>query len=242
MYKKFFLNLSQAYKEAFLDIFFPKRCIVCGKYGLFLCSECSKTIKIFKTPTCYYCGKITKFCVSCSSCKNKNKSNLNGIYYAASFKEGCVKEIVHYFKYNGISELSGLLSSIMAKRLENNLPKGNPVVVPVPLSLKRERKRGFNQSELIARKISEKLHLNGGTALAKIRDTSSQVQSQGKEIRSKNLRDSFICTDKELIENKTILLVDDIITTGSTLEECAITLKKAGAKKVYGAVIASARY
>jgi len=241
MDKKLKKLFGYLYFTLFINIFFPKRCIICGKYGLFLCGKCVKNVVIFRTPVCFYCGKITKYGESCSSCKKIHNSSLDGIIYSSSFNEGNTKEIIHYLKYNGIIELSTILSAIVLERIKNKLPKGKIVVVPVPMFIKKERSRGFNQSELIAREVSMFLGLHGGLGLKKVRSTSSQAESS-RETRMKNIKNSFVCDDVELIKDKTVLLIDDIVTTGSTLEECAQTLKNSGAKRVYGVVIASAKY
>ena len=121
--------------------------------------------------------------------------------------------------------------------MKNRIPPAPLVVIPVPLHKNRQDLRGFNQSELIARKLSKKLNLPGGCALARTKDTEAQV-SLSREFRLTNLVGAFTCTDKEFITGKNILLVDDVATTLSTLNECARALKDAGAKKVWGIVVA----
>jgi ComF family protein len=155
--------------------------------------------------------------------------------------------MIHEFKYNGIVELSEMLAELMVERLKSKLPAGGIVVVPVPLHKKRQGLRGFNQSELLARYVSKRLNLPGGTALARTRNTDPQVGKSGM-YRKTNLKGAFEVLDPELVSNKTVLLIDDVATTGSTLNECAKILKssglpaealaKAGAKAVWGVVVA----
>lgn len=194
-------------------------------------------IEFFITPTCAKCGKITQFGQYCSACKQKIETNLAGLIVAASYDAGPVKEMIHHLKYSGFSEFVDLLVELIYQRLLNKLPKGNIEVVPVPLHRSRESMRGFNQAELIARQLSKKLNLTGGNFLRRTKNTEPQVTLSGQK-RRENLINSFICEEPKEVEGKTILLIDDVTTTGTTLNECARVLKDAGAKSVWGVVVA----
>lgn len=240
----------------FLNIFFPKYCLGCGKCGSLLCFSCAGEIEKVKTPTCFYCGKITPKGKLCLNCRSREKSELSGIIICAHYQAGPVKEMIHQFKYGGLTELSEILGELVVLRLKIGLPTGsstpgvnrirhprgdpagraNLVVVPVPLHKKRQGYRGFNQSELLARYISERLNLPGGLALARTKNTDPQVGKSGMH-RKTNLKSAFEVGDADLIFGKTVLLIDDVATTGSTLNECAKVLKSAGAKTVWGVVI-----
>ena len=113
----------------------------------------------------------------------------------------------------------------------------NTVIVPVPLHRNRLNLRGFNQSELLARYLSKRLDLPGCDALVRRLNTMNQVGLQ-REKRLSNLDGAFDCSDKEYILGKNIILVDDVVTTGATLNECAKVLKQFGAKKIVGVVLA----
>lgn len=221
----------------FLDIFFPKRCVNCGEGGCFVCYECANKIEIIQTSTCPVCGKISKFGQFCSSCKTKSQLALSGLIVAARYDAGPIKEMIHHFKYSGFTGLADSLSEIICLGLRKNLPKGPLVIVPVPLHKNKEGIRGFNQSELISREISRNLKISGGCAISRIRDTRTQV-SLNKHDRMENLIGAFRCVDKEFIEGKNILLIDDVATTFTTLNECAKVLKDTGAKKIWGVVVA----
>lgn len=224
-------------RDFILDIFFPKRCVQCGTFGGFVCFECVGKIEKYKTPTCPECGRITEFGQYCSRCKARTGTHLSGLIIAAKYEAGPVKEMVHHLKYSGITALADLLGELVVERLDGKLPKGDLITVPVPLHKKREAERGFNQSELLARYISKRLDIPGGIALLRMRRTESQVKLSGME-RRRNLVGVFQCVDPELIDKKTVLLIDDVTTTGSTLNECAKVLKAAGAKAVWGVVVA----
>lgn len=218
-----------------LDLLFPRRCVVCGQSSAYICFACANEIQYLKTPVCLKCGKITKNGEFCSTCRSKY--HLYGIIYSTTYDCAPVKELLHHLKYNGIVEIGELLGDILAARLIGRLPFKNMVVVPVPLFRKREQQRGYNQAELIARRLSKRLNLPGGLALERIKNTSTQVGLHKKE-RELNVAGDFKCIDSELITGKVVILVDDVVTTGSTMNECAAVLKAAGAKKVIGAAVA----
>jgi ComF family protein len=162
---------------------------------------------------------------------------LKGLIVAAKYDVGPTKEMIHHLKYSGFTELVPLLSEIIIHRIKNNLPKKDLIIVPVPLHKKREAQRGFNQAELIGRELSKRLDIPGGLALSRTRNTQSQVKLVRKD-RKDNLVGAFACEDPEIICNKCVLLIDDVTTTGTTLEECTKVLRKNGAREVWGVVIA----
>lgn len=233
----YFKQITLDIGNLFLNTFFPKHCVGCGRYGSFLCFNCAKNIEKVMTSTCYFCGKITNGGKTCPNCRQKERSVLSGIILCANYKKGPVKEMIHQLKYNGILEYADMLGELMVERLRGKLPKGEVVVVPVPLHRRRQGGRGFNQSELLARYVSKRLKLPGGLALSRIINTDPQVGKSGI-YRKTNLAGAFIVDDIDLIKDKTVLLIDDVATTGSTLNECAKVLKSSGAKSVWGVVVA----
>ena len=225
------------WEDIFLDIVFPKRCVDCGKEGSFVCYDCAGKIEIIKTMTCAVCGKISKSGQFCPACRTKWGLELSGLIAAARYDIGPTKEMIHHLKYSGFTELADPLSEMIYQSLRNHMPKGNCVAVPVPLHKNREAVRGFNQAELIVRDLSKKMHLHGGLAISRIKDTETQV-NLNRTLRQHNLSGAFVCTDKNLVKDKNVLLIDDVATTLSTLNECAKVLKEAGAKKIWGVVVA----
>lgn len=224
--------------SVFLNIFFPKRCVDCGKPApSFVCMDCAPKIEKIKTSVCPACGKISQFGKFCQNCRAKEKPHFSGLIVAARYEQGPIREMIHHLKYSAITDLAEPLSELVCERLERDMPKGGLVVVPVPLHKKRELSRGFNQSELIARFVSNRLNIPGGLALKRVKNTDSQVSLSG-DLRRINMVGAFQCVDIELILNKTVLLIDDVTTTGSTLNECAKILRKNGAKQVFGVVVA----
>lgn len=222
--------------DIFLDLIYPKLCINCGKYGSFLCANCYKEIEICYTDTCFYCGRIAPNGKICSACKRKLKPYFDNAWWCGSFK-GTLKQSIHCYKYDGIIGLSEILSYLIYKRLVKKDLIAESVVVPVPIHRTKELQRGFNQSELLARSVSKMFGINGGLALKRVKNTKTQVGLR-KDQRINNIAGSIVCVDKDLINKKIVLLVDDVATTGATLNECAKALKESGAERIVAVVLA----
>ena len=144
--------------------------------------------------------------------------------------------MIKHYKYEGYSELSETFCDALKVNLQSFI-KNDYLIVPVPIHISRERQRGFNQSELIARGLSNRLGMNGAIALERRKKTESQV-GKSREERINNLKDAIVCVDTEIIAGRKILLIDDVVTTGTTLNECAKSLLDGGAKRVDVLVIA----
>lgn len=220
-----------------LDIFFPHKCIICGTFGNYYCDACVETVEKIYTATCPECGKISKNSKYCTACRNKVKPSINSIAVTCSYQSETVKKLIHDFKYLGITALSECCVDLMYQKLSKQKLSNNLVIVPVPLHRYKYNRRGFNQSELLARGLSDKLKAPGGNALLRHRNTRNQVGLKRHQ-RLSNLFNAFSCVDPELVIGKEVLLVDDVMTTGTTLNECAKVLRSAGAKKVFGIVLA----
>jgi len=204
-----------------LDFFFPKKCVGCGKEGVWLCEDCYAQILLKDLPFIRLAG------------------DLDGVVYGSVF-EGILREAIHVFKYEGVKELVTPLSQLLAQRFrETGLDFGRVSLIPVPLSKRKELERGFNQAGLLAEAVGKKLGFGVLTGvLIKTKDTVSQTALKEEE-RKENVKGSFdFVGEKRLVKGKVLWLVDDVMTTGSTLNECARVLKKAGAKAVWGLVVA----
>lgn len=222
----------------FLDLLFPKKCVICNCYGNWICSDCLKDIHLIKTDVCFYCGKISDRGKICNRCRRPD--GLSGIISSIAYDSKAAKELVHNLKYMSIKDIAQLLGEFMVQRVRaSKLILDGFVVVPVPSHKKRQSARGYNQAELLARYLCFRTGLSGGSVLDKIRETKPQV-SFGRELRLKNIEGSIFCVDAEFILDKKVLLVDDISTTGATLSECAKILKQNGAKEVWALVVAHA--
>lgn len=229
-------------KKFILDLLFPKFCINCQKERTYLCQDCFSLIDISEIQYCPFCAfpKIVLDGKTCNSCRNSKK--LTGLYSAASYDNFIVKKLINQFKYGAyIKELAKPLSSLIIAHLINLNKTSNFfdfILVPVPLHKKKLKQRGFNQANEIAKELSKFLKIPlFDEVLIKMKQTPAQVELE-KEEREKNIKGVFLCQKPELATGKKILLVDDIFTTGSTMEECALILKQAGAKEIWGVVIA----
>jgi ComF family protein len=219
--------------ENFLDLLFPPHCVNCGKIGIFLCEDCSGKILQVKSQTCPTCNRISKTGTTCPSCRRK--SSLNGAISYGYFKDPILKEIIHGYKYQRIGALSKTLASFLVDLIREEEVTFD-VVTFVPITKVRESWRGFNQAELLAKEITREFEVPL-VKLIKTKETKTQVGLTRKE-RLKNVSGSFRILKPANLAGKKVLLVDDVITTGTTLSECAKILKKARAKRVQAVVIA----
>jgi len=222
------------YLKAIWDIIFPKKCINCGREGQYLCDDCLSLIEINPFNYCL-CERMEKR-NKCDNCKDKN---LDKILSATSFNGKIIKETIHKFKYGCIEELKVPLSLLLLNHLQIidcQIDKSF-VIIPVPMHDKKKRRRGFNQSEEIAKIISEATTIPLSTTLVKIKETKPQMELNRIE-RIENIKNCFEIKNKKEVENKKIILLDDVYTTGTTMDECAKVLKENGAKEVWGLTIA----
>ncbi len=233
-------------KLAVLDVFFPINCIGCGIEDVWICDMCIKKIKIRDQQFCPICEKIItpdgQVCFAC-----KKISALTGMLVATSYQESIISKAVHLFKYRFVQELHVQLSEIVSKAIQSyELPLPD-LIIPIPLHAKRLRWRGFNQSTLLANDLARKLLPDSqlelrDDILIRNRYTSPQMAIKDHHARNLNIKGAFTVTDKSIIKDKKILLIDDITTTGFTIFECASVLKAAGAKEIYAVVIARQEY
>ena len=214
--------------ENVLDWIYPPVCVNCGKAGALLCDEClSKLPKVGKH-FCSLCGKPLQprhFCRHCGNAEFHFKASRAPYLY-----DGPVSVMIKKLKYSGMLGLVPLLSGLLADYWKE-LNWDPDLIVPVPLSKKRRGERGFNQSEMIGRDLSRRIGVRcDPRALMKQRDTVQQVGLDAAE-RRENLSGAF-AAEPSLVREKQILLLDDVMTTGSTFSECTNVLLEAGAKSV----------
>ena len=233
-------ELIKSVKNICSDIIFPENitCYICGgelnEEKNHICNKCYNQLPIIKKH-CEKCGceiYSGKYCVRC-----KNAAlNIDRCFTVCSYDD-FVKGIIYRFK-NGDRYLGTLLADIMA----NGLKKSNiafDIITCVPVTLKVLKFRGYNQSILLAQNIARQLNLPLDIfSLQKVKDTEFQKDLNAKQ-RLKNLENAFKITDDNIFKDKTVLLIDDVITTGSTLSACGEALKLKGAKTVYCATFAA---
>ena len=198
-----------------LNLTLPEKCLGCQrKNNGYLCPEC-----LNKIPPCF---------------------DNSSILAAAAYQSPVVKKAIWLLKYRRAKKLAEPLAELIFLRIFSSSPQyRHPVsvldtlIIPIPLSKKRLRERGFNQAELIANLLAEKMSVKiACNILEKIKHTETQVKVKNRENRLKNLKGTFKVSHPRLLKEKTIILVDDVATTGATLFEAGRVLKKSGAKKV----------
>ena len=216
-----------------LDFFLPQNCLGCGREGRVLCLSCIAKLPRISPPLCHLCGLPSQG-LKCPDC-SRQKPAFDGLRSPFCFDK-LVREVIHQFKYHNIRCLAEPLAIELVKYMQQN-PLPSELVVPVPLHPYRLRKRGYNQSELVARYMGRMLGLKVDTkSLRRIVNTKSQAMLEKALLRHKNMKDAFVSSSP--VQGKKILLVDDVSTSGSTLNSCASALKKAGAASVWGLTIA----
>jgi competence protein ComFC len=186
-----------------------------------------------QTPTCFFCQTISEDGKTCSRCRAH--SSLTGVV-VFGYHDGVLKDAVHAVKYDFITELAEPLGVLLALSLYAKFGNSQVQIVPIPLHRRRLAQRGFNQSELMARAVAERLMVPVATDLVRTKNTTPQVELSGKA-RRENMNGVFSWKGQPLM-GKTVLIVDDVATTGTTLNEAARVLRGAGARQVWGAVVA----
>lgn len=222
--------------QGILDLLYPPRCPFCDKAVLSkegVCKECRKKIHKIKGPVCMKCGKPLSNPRKeyCFDCERKTFAYSQGKALWVYEKE--VKASIYRFKYQNKREYGKVYASEMAEYFEPWIRRKKiQVVIPVPLHKKRKKKRGYNQTEILAKEIGRILDLPVYTdVLIRMRNTKPQKMLNDTE-RKNNLKGAFK-TIENIVQLKYILLVDDIYTTGSTVNAAAEALKEAGAAEVY---------
>jgi len=230
-----------SFKNKLLNILFPVECISCGKEDVYLCTDCLLKIPLGKNMDCFFCGKNSPPGRTCPGCAVEH--HLDGVFVCADYSDRAINELIKKLKYSFARELGAVLGEIAVRYLrklsaENKLKKINLqkyIITPIPLHKKRYNWRGFNQAELIARHIAANLNLPYQDLLIRVKNNAPQVKLGGAE-RQNNITGCFAAVEKNLAGKK-IILVDDVATTGSTLDEAAGVLMSAGADKVWGLVV-----
>lgn len=219
------------------EIVFPTYCVICKRVGESICTSCIRN-KIFVNWNTYCCVCNSKVKLGFIHEECKELTYLDGHFFVTSYNEG-IKELIMQGKYSFNYSNFVFLGKLMSKFLRfYNLDKES-ILVPVPLTNKKKRVRGFNQAEVVVKELVNRTKYMSFELLQKTKNVSAQAELGGEDRRI-NLRDSFMVSNNNLNIQSPIILVDDVFTTGSTLNECAKTLKEAGFSKVYGYTFAKA--
>ncbi len=235
------MSLINAIKKLFERAFFNPnwRCLACGKEifeNQHFCDACKKTLPYNDGAICEHCGRaVISFEPVCSTCKNV-LVDLDKCRSCFVYKPP-ISMLIKKAKYdNGVFVIDYFAKELSMLYLQNYF--NADFLVFVPMSTKAEKKRGYNQSKLLAEKVSKIVNVPVLECLEKKKETARQATLDRAE-RLKNLIDAFSVTDKKVVKDKTIVIVDDVSTTGATAQAIAQKLKKAGAKSVNLITIAS---
>lgn len=238
------MHLLRSLRRNALDLLFPLTCLGCGTGDTLLCERCLANIVPAIEQTCPFCRKHRtpngETCLSCSGSKS-----LDGVFVGYDYQDKIVGKALHAFKYRSLELLGDPLGKLFSRSVRSADIAIPDIILPVPLHPWRLRYRGFNQSEHLGRHLAASL-LPGSMipvdteSLVRKRFTLPQQQMRSAEARKENIRGAFSVrpSGKAALSGKYIWLIDDVATTASTLEACAKILKKTGAKKVYGIVLA----
>ncbi|MBI5359109.1 MAG: ComF family protein [Planctomycetes bacterium] len=233
--------------KSILDIVYPPACLACGisllsvpAYNDCLCKKCFDSIRFIRNDYCIKCGKgfgaytgVLKKCGNCCA---------GGLHFnrciGAAHYEGPVRELVHKLKFNGEKAAAKLLSEFIARKIEDqDVLRYVDLIVPVAIHKNKLKKRRYNQAELIGYYLEKHLKLPMVTGnLRRLKETTAQF-ALSRHARFKNLRGAFVVKNPSVFAGKGVLLVDDVLTTGATSAEISRMLKKAGAHRIFVAVV-----
>ncbi|MCG1011207.1 ComF family protein [Tepidanaerobacter sp. GT38] len=223
----------------FLNLLFPQKpyCLICSKKlvesSLHLCQQCRDKIIPLSGPLCDKCGKplqIQRKNMICQDCQEDYHAFVQARSYG--HYSGILKQLINEFKYHGKPQIAEVLGNLMFDVLRELPWPIFDYIVPIPLHAARQRERGFNQAYLLSKVISRQSGIPIFCGLIRIKPTEHQTLLD-KTLRKENLKGAFKAVNTHKIQDKTLLLIDDVYTTGATSGECSKCLVKAGAKAVY---------
>ena len=222
--------------EGAAELLYPSRCPICQKIEPGICRECSMLLKLVQQPCCCQCGKPVdmpeqELCPDCSKDQHVFSKGFGMLLY-----EGKVKDAIHRIKYQNKREYVKTFAELLARYGQRKIDLWKPeVLIPIPMYEKKQRERGYNQAELLARHLGNCWDLPVDTQiLKKICDTDAQKELD-RTMRRRNLRKAFEANTEKQYQR--VMLVDDVYTTGSTIDAAAAALKKTGISEIFFAVI-----
>jgi len=232
------ISLSKA--GGLLQLFFPKTCPICEEIlerNQEICEKCERSLCYVREPKCKKCGKpfepkesgseIREYCADCIKRTHTYEFGMAVFQYSSGLRES-----IYRFKYHNQRTYAGFYGKAMARYAKQIRELGIQVLIPVPISRKRKTARGYNQAELMAQALGKELNLPVDSySLVREKNTLPQKELNEQERRN-NLKNAFKIAEN-VIKYKKVLLVDDIYTTGSTIDACSAVLKQAGVEKVY---------
>jgi len=220
---------------ATLDLVFPPQCALCRRAGAMLCGDCVEALPRADGPRCGRCWERVRNRPLCRYCAESPPRYAS--LRSAFLMEGGARQLVHELKYGGMIAIAAPMADLL---MEGCDVEDVDVVVPVPLHASRERSRGFDQAATLARHVAKRMRLPcERRAARRIRATAPQVKTMSREARRENVAGAF-SAQPGAVEGRRVLLIDDVATTGATLDACATALLDAGAASVRCATFARA--
>ncbi len=239
--RAFLLHRIRRLQTALTDLLFPPQCVACGAYGAHLCAACAQLVQPVGPLICQCCGRPqASHIAKCRQCQQQPSPALTFTRIAA-LHTSPLREAIHALKYENCPELAEPLARYLIALVQPafSWQRVLPIidgVIPVPLHTERRQTRGYNQAELLASAFCRSVQLPLRSAwLVRQRSTQSQVGLTAAE-RQQNVQDAFVAT--HAVYGKRILLIDDVHTTGATMQACAQAAIDAGAACVYGLALA----
>ena len=230
-------GLAEQAGRTLLDALYPLECAGCGGSGKVICDKCAEELPELVPPYCPVCAAYgdSELCRACAGPGRQ----FDGV--RAPFRyEGSIRQAILALKYGGIRAAAPQLGDMLADYLQAN-PLPGDVLAPVPMHASRRRERGYNQAELLARRVADRCGVvYQGDLLVRTRRVDAQAGMADATSRAANVADSVAVSRPADVADKRIILVDDVATTGSTLDTCAAALKKAGAASVWCLTLAVA--
>lgn len=216
-----------------MEFLFPKMCVGCGYLGCYICPSCQKKLIYLTCGFCLYCKRKSLYGLTHPGCiRAGGVDGVMAIFHYNDFLKRIIKNIKYHLATAVWSEFAlnifpeNLLKLGFYKGQSNNL-----VIQPIPLHERRLRSRGFNQAKLIADFFQNYINYPQSQILIRKKETPSQAMSENNLERYHNMRGAFSVGD--IVKEKRIILIDDVVTSGATVKEAAKTLKKAGAETVF---------
>ena len=216
--------------QRIVELITPQSCLVCSRSGGVICDNCLPKLATASAGTCVRCNRLSPLGKTCARCLSHVA--IRGVSIA-SYYDGPVKELILRLKFSRNRSAADVGAELILLRVERQNMIFD-VVTSVPVSASRYRERGYNQSELIAQSVARKLGLPYQSLLG--RHNGEHQLGKDRKTRIEQVKDVFY--SHKSVNNVRVLIIDDVVTTGATLDSCARILKTSGAKKVWGAVIA----
>ena len=224
-----------------VETVFPASCYGCASADSYLCEDCVGRVGALPQPQCPHCGTRLPFGELPKACRAHLR--VSRFFCCANYRDPSVRAIIHDFKYQRAFALADPLAQYMYAWLVRNgyatiFTKENVLVVPVPSHPRRQRERGFHPAGKLAELFARHTNLEYADALIKTRNNQAQVETKNAMERRENVKGVFVLNKPELVHGRTILIIDDVCTTGATLTECARAIRAGKPKAIWALAMA----